>query len=106
MPFADNFMARLFQNSKFPYAEHKGSPSAIFSLLKDLAMSLVDKVKLKQESSSMEFYTLCLLNCLFGDPRIHLCWLHPQWKGPNFSQAFEKMDQDYQDVRSDFVVQK
>jgi hypothetical protein len=77
------------------------SESTICQLLKSSATELL------KEKKNSEFYIVCLLNALYGDPRIHLAHMHPLYTSKNGNHSFEKAwklysDQAYFDEKSTF----
>jgi len=91
-------------------------PSSIFSFLYDLAKLYIQSYrehpsKLYCEKVEKDFLTICALNALFGDPRIHLVQLHPasisKFGDRNFDRALRLYsDKKYADTKNSLETQK
>ena len=68
-----------------PRIRHRFQPKDIYNLLHQIARELVALIaqsssqgqQRHQRRLNQEFYVICMLNALFGDPRLHLAKLHP-----------------------------
>jgi hypothetical protein len=81
------YFQNLVSKSKIPLVNYDSSPKGIFNLLKDAADQYVVQTKGKL---GHDFYVICMLNALFGDPRIHLIQKHPSYLSRNNSHFFDK----------------
>jgi len=77
VPISDNFYQRLLSETRLPLIHQKHGPSDIFRFLKDIASEYVKtieqtKSKIYLRKLNNNFYVICMLNALFGDPRLHL----------------------------------
>ena len=98
MPTQGDYFTKLFNDTKIPMVRFK---STICQLLKSSANELL------KEKKNNEFYIVCLLNALYGDPRIHLAHMHPMYTSKNGNHSFEKAwniysGQAYFDEKSTF----
>eukprot|EP00352_Strombidinopsis_acuminata_P000902 CAMPEP_0176343556 /NCGR_PEP_ID=MMETSP0126-20121128/4036_1 /TAXON_ID=141414 ORGANISM="Strombidinopsis acuminatum, Strain SPMC142" /NCGR_SAMPLE_ID=MMETSP0126 /ASSEMBLY_ACC=CAM_ASM_000229 /LENGTH=157 /DNA_ID=CAMNT_0017689571 /DNA_START=2967 /DNA_END=3440 /DNA_ORIENTATION=- len=73
-----------------PFVQFSKDPRDIFYLLKDISDDYVTKIlacssqKTKYaDKLNNEFYVVCLLNALFGNPNISLVQMHPSCKSNN-----------------------
>lgn len=81
---ADNNLPRQHMAKEMPAIEHKYDISNICKLLHRIALSYVGQMQeagLEPAAQKLnhEFYVVCMLNALFGDPRVHLIKLHPRY---------------------------
>lgn len=96
-------MQEMLGKAKLSFANIKREPKELFKFFKDLAEELVKGLKTSgvsantRENLSQEFYIVCLLNALFGNPNIHLVQLHPAFRqGPNtFERALKLFGESF-----------
>ena len=72
--------------SKIPLIQCENGPKGIFNLMRDAGKEMVRQTK----RPGHDFYVICLLNALFGDPRIHLIQMHPTFLTHNSSNHLDK----------------
>jgi len=94
------YFQTLVSKSKIPRADFESSPKGIFNLLRDAAQQYISQ----EARPSHDFYVICLLNALFGDPRIHLIQLHPVYLRHNNSHFYDRAinlygEEEYRDVK-------
>lgn len=70
-------------------------PSNIFDFLYDVAKEYIKAYKdhtslIYSKKVEQDFLTVCMLNALFGDPRIHLVQLHPSYQAKHGLRNFDK----------------
>lgn len=90
-----------------PFILFDANPQTIFQFLYDLSKSQIDEIhkatndKVKK-TLQHEFYALCLLNALFGNPYVHLIQNHKSFQGiPNIEQKMKYFKQhDFIDANS------
>ena len=98
---SDNFYQKLLSETRLALIHQQHGPSDIFRFLKDIASeyaNVIDQLTRQQKTSKVyqrklndNFYVICMLNALFGDPRLHLAQLHPAYTSKygvnNFNKA-------------------
>ena len=75
--YESNFYQSLLSEVRIPSVHQQFRPQDIFNFLRSIASDYISKI---QESTSAvfckklehNFYIICMLNALFGDPRLHL----------------------------------
>ena len=77
LPISDNFYQKLLSETRLPLIHQKHGPSDIFRFLKDIASEYINTIqqttsKTYERKLNNNFYIICMLNALFGDPRLHL----------------------------------
>ena len=75
--YESNFYQRLLSETRIPGVYQKSKPKDIFAFLRDIANEYISKIKSSTSAvfcKKLEhnFYIICMLNALFGDPRLHL----------------------------------
>ena len=96
------FFKKLMTETKIPLIKPEGS---ICQLLREAAIQLLKAEK------HQEFYIVCLLNALYGDPRIHFAHMHPLFTTKNGTHSFEKSwklysNTPYFDMKNSFETSK
>ncbi|CDW76976.1 subunit of the nuclear pore complex that is localized to both sides of the pore [Stylonychia lemnae] len=85
--FDDPFIERTLASTQVKTLEFQSDPTIIFYFLEDLAKHLIQQIDSQTlelvQKLSEEFYVICTLNALFGNPCIQLVQLHPDFKGLN-----------------------
>lgn len=79
--FTDEFFRKIFEKP-FPESKLFSKPSEIYNFLYQTAKFYVLKSDLQSQKLNEEFFVVCMLNALFGNPNVHLCQLHPKFNGP------------------------
>ena len=110
-PFDDPFFHEFFNKIRLPVVDFKKDPQDLFFYLKDLAQDYVGLIQKNQGNKGLhdklqyEFYVVCMLNALFGNPNIHLVHLHPKFHSGynNFQNAMRRYGQRSNESRTNFV---
>jgi hypothetical protein len=70
--FTDEFFRKLLEK---PLLESKlfTKPSDLHNFLLKTAKFYVEKADLRVQKLNEEFFVICMLNALFGNPNVHLC---------------------------------
>lgn len=79
--FTDEFFRKMLEK---PLLESKllTKPGDLHNFLLKTAKFYVEKADLRVQKLNEEFFVICMLNALFGNPNVHLCQLHPSFIGP------------------------
>lgn len=87
-PFQDEFMRSLLQ-TELPQAKLFTSKSQIYAFLQDLARHYATFCG-QDKKLTHEFYVVCMLNAMYGDPTQQLNQLHRSQRGPDYK--FQPLD--------------
>jgi len=70
--FTDEFFRKLLEKP-LPESKLFTKPGDIYNFLLKTAKYYVEKADLRTQKLSEEFFVICMLNALFGNPNVHLC---------------------------------
>ena len=87
-PVQDEFMRSLLQ-TELPQAKLFTSKNQIYAFLQDLARHYATFCG-QDKKLAHEFYVVCMLNALYGDPTQQLNQLHRSQRGPDYK--FQPLD--------------
>jgi hypothetical protein len=86
--YDDKCIQNILSNLSLPLFKFKEEPKDLFLFFESLARFLLDKLtkqplpsKKTQDKLEQEFFIVCTLNALFGNPNIHLVQLHDEFRG-------------------------
>ena len=103
--FASPYFQKLYSKLKLPIKFQEFQPSSICKFLSDLADSYV--VSLTKNTSlvfckklDQHFFVVCMLNALFGDPRVHLHQKHPAYQGDKMRVPVDNYNDTKQSVET------
>lgn len=98
-----------------PLVTQQQSPAGIFKMLHAICLEYLKSIDSHRsilfcEKLEHDFTTLCLLNAMFGDPRVHLVQLHPKYDTLGHKSVTKalKLYQDlpFVDIKESFITAK
>ena len=102
--FTDEFFRKLLEKS-LPESKLFTKPGDVYNFLFKTAKYYVEKADLRTQKLSEEFFVICMLNALFGNPNVHLCQLHPRFTGTKNIERTQLMhNEEFND--SDLITVK